>query len=454
MKKQKNSSLRMTQKEVWAYALGVLGIGAINNLIGQISYFYTDKVGLSAALAGSALLISKCVDAFTDLIMGYIVDHTKSKYGKARPWILWMAPFVLISVTMLLVVPSGLSNTGKFMYAIITNVFASAIICTAISVPYGCLLTFRTKDQNARTQMNVKRAIVNYLSGMFFSIGFVPLTAALGGTQKAWILVGVVFAAFASICMVVTFKSTKEIAVVSAQTQNTKEEGFAKDVGSLFTNKYWVIMTLAQLVVNVSYQLNSATNVYYAKWIFKSESVVGIMGAIAIIPTILGFFIIAPLVKKYGAVKVVKYGLVLGIFGAIGKAIFFSSLIGICIFGSMTAIATMPFMMVGMVLIADVADFEEWKSGKQIVGLVNSASSFGAKVGAGLGAGMIGWVLALGGYDSTAAVQSQNALDSIKIISIYIPGCLILALFILMIFFDMNKKYPNYREELIKRRKD
>ena len=109
-------------------------------------------------------------------------------------------------------------------------------------------------------------------------------------------------------------------------------------------------------------------------------------------------------------------------------------------------------MMVGMVLVADVADFEEWKSGKQIVGLVNSASSFGAKVGAGIGAGLIGWVLALGGYQADAAVQSQSALNSIMTISIYIPGALILVLFILMCMFDMNKKYPNYREELMQRR--
>lgn len=450
--KGKKKDLSMSQMQVWAYAVGVLGIGAINNLIGQFSFFYTDKVGLSAALAGSALLISKCADAFTDLVMGYIVDHTKSKYGKARPWMLWMAPFVLIAVIMLLMVPKGMSEQGKFIYAIVTNIFASAIVCTAISVPYGCLLTFRTTNQNERTQMNVKRAIVNYICGMFFSIGFVPLTAALGGTQKAWILVGVVIAAFSSICMVVTFKTTEEVAVSSARAENTKDEGFIKDVGSLLKNKYWVIIALAQLVANISYQLNSATNVYYAKWIFKSESIVGIMGAIAFLPTILGFFIIAPLVKKFGAVNVVKGGLFLGIIGAVGKAIFSTSLIGVCIFGSLTAIATMPFMMVGMVLVADVADFEEWKSGKQIVGLVNSASSFGAKVGAGIGAGLIGWVLALGGYQADAAVQSQSALNSIMTISIYIPGALILVLFILMCMFDMNKKYPNYREELMQRR--
>ncbi len=442
----------MKQKEYWEYGFGVLGICAINHLIGQFSYFYTDKVGMSAALAGSALLIAKIADGFSDLIMGYIVDHTKSKYGKARPWMLWMAPFVVISVALLVCMPREMSDNAKFIYAVVTNIFASAIVSTAISVPYGCLITFRTKEQYERTQMNIKRAIVNYICGMFFSIGFIPLTAALGGTQRAWILVAVVMAALGFLGMVVTFITIHESEKGRAQLNNTRDEGFIRDVGSLLKNKYWVIMTISQLIANVSYQLSSATNVYYAKWIFKDESIVVVMGAIAFLPTLLGFLIIAPLVKKFGALKVVRVGLVLGIIGTIGKAIFATNLIGVCIFGSLIAMSTMPYMMVVFVLIADVADFEEWKSGKQIVGLVNSASSFGAKVGAGLGAGMIGWILAIGGYASDASVQTKSALDSIMAISIYIPGGLISLLFIMMLAFDMYSKYPHFREELMNRK--
>lgn len=263
-------------------------------------------------------------------------------------------------------------------------------------------------------------------------------------------------AAVAALAMVVTFVTIKEQnslqespkAKEKKQTDNAMEE-----ISALFHNKYWVIMALAQLIANVSYSLNAATGVYYAKWIFGNESIVGVMGLIGLIPTILGFFIISPLVQRFGAIRVVKGGLLLGVIGSIGKAIFPRSFIAICGFGMLTSISTMPFMMVGMVLIANVADFEEWKSGRKMVGLVNSASSFGAKVGAGLGAGMIGWILAIGGYEASAAVQTGSAITSIFVISIWLPAVLIILLFIFMCIFDLDKKYPNYRTELLEKRK-
>lgn len=449
--------LTMHQKDFWAYGIGVAGITVITQIIGQFSYFYTDKVGLTAGLAGSALMISKIADAFTDLIMGYIVDRTKSKHGKARPWMLWMAPFVLAAVIMMLCVPTGMGMIAKFIYAIISNVFASAIVTTAISVPYACLLNYRTQSQVERTKMNVRRTIVNYFLGMFFSVAFVPLTAAMGGTQKAWIMVSVIMAAVASLAMVVTFVTIKEQNTV--QENKKQEEGkenkvdIKEEISVLFHNKYWVIMALTQLIANVCYSLNAATGVYYAKWIFGNESIVGIMGLIGFIPTILGFFIISPLVQRFGAIKVVKGGLLLGVIGSIGKALFPRSFFAVCGFGMLTSVSTMPYMMVGMVLIANVADFEEWKSGKKMVGLVNSASSFGAKVGAGLGAGMIGWILAIGGYQASAAVQTESAITSVFVISIWLPAILIILLFVLMCMYDLDKKYPNYRAELMEKRK-
>lgn len=148
--------LTMRQRDFWGYGVGVFGITAITQVIGQLTYFYTDKVGMAAALAGSALMITKIADAFTDLIMGYIVDRTHTRWGKARPWLLWMAIPTLIAIAGMLLMPSSLSDQGKFVYAIATNIFASAIVCTAISVPYACLLNFRTRNQVERTGMNIR----------------------------------------------------------------------------------------------------------------------------------------------------------------------------------------------------------------------------------------------------------------------------------------------------------
>ncbi len=441
-------TLTMGKKDIWGYGAGVGSMAVISNLVGQITFFYTDKIGLSASLAGSALLIAKIADAFTDLIMGYIVDKTNTKYGKARPWLLWMVLPVLFGVAVLLCMPAGLSDSTKFIYAIVSNVIASAIISTAISVPYACLLNYRTESQLERTKMNVSRTIVNYMFGMFFSVAFIPLTNLLGGTQYSWIMLGMAMAAIGAILLMVTFFSTKEITTKTAP----HEINFKEDVKSLFTNKYWVIMTLAQLVANINYSLAGATGVYYAKWIFGDESLVGVMGIIGFVPAILGFLFISPLVKQFGTTKVVIGGLALGIAGSVGKMLLPYNFIAVCVFGGLVSLSTMPFMMVGMVLVSNVADFEEWRSGKKIVGLVNSASSFGAKVGSGVGAGLIGWVLSAGGYDGSASAQTESAMISILGISTWIPAALVVALFVLILLFDIDKKFPDYRSELAKRR--
>ena len=444
--------LTMRQKDLWSYGVGVLGISVITGVIGQISYFYTDKVGMAAGLAGSALLITKIADAFTDLIMGQIVDHTKSKYGKARPWMLWMAIPAFLSVAALLCVPQGLSETGKFIYAIVSNIFATAIVCTAISVPYACLLNYRTRSQVERTGMNIRRTICNYVTGMILSVAFIPITKALGGTQAAWIKAGLVLAAVAMFGMFICFKVIREEdSSQSAANSSAQSVSFAKGLKLVFTNKYWIIMALAQLVANICYGLTGATNSYYARWIFGDESIVGIMGLIGFLPTLLGFFIVSPLVKKFGPTNVVKWALVLGVIGAVGRSLMPRNFWAVCGFGALSGISTMPFMMVGMVLIANVADFEEWRSGNQIVGLVNSATSFGAKVGSGVGAGLTGWILEWGGYVGTAAVQTESAIRSIFAVSIWLPGILTLILLLLMMAYDMDKKYPNFRKELQER---
>ena len=206
---------KMRERDFWAYGAGVLGVAVIGQLIAQLSFFYTDKVGMAASVAGTALMVTKIADAVTDLIMGQIVDSTHSKWGKARPWMLWMALPALLAVLGLLCVPQGLGDTGKFIYAVVTNIFATAIVCTAISVPYACLLAYRTTDQNERTSMNVHRTICNFTTGLFFSVGFIPLTNLLGGTQAAWIKVAAVVGVVAVAGMLICFKNTPE-PVVSA----------------------------------------------------------------------------------------------------------------------------------------------------------------------------------------------------------------------------------------------
>ena len=163
-----------------ADAGGQFALNGIGGLVGAITYFYTDKVGVSALMAANVLLAAKVVDAFTDLIMGKIMDNGKSPKGKCRPWFLRMAIPALIAIVALFTVPKGLSGFALAAYLFLTNIFATAIVSTAIAIPYGAILVMRTKSIDERSTMGIFRAALGYIIGMIIAIALVPITNALG----------------------------------------------------------------------------------------------------------------------------------------------------------------------------------------------------------------------------------------------------------------------------------
>lgn len=442
--------LTMRQKDLWGYGAGGLAMATITGFMGQMVYFYTDKVGFSAAMAGSALLVSKILDGLSDLIMGFLVDRTKTRWGKARPYILWMVLPTILAIALLFSMPKDLSDGLKFAYAVLTNTFATAIVYTAIVIPLNCLMYFRSRSLLERTKMGIRRTFMNIAMGMLINIIFIPITSKLGGTQQAWILVGALIAAVGAFGLFICFMTTKEVNY-DVEKEEVAKVPFLECVGILFKNKYWVLIAVSRVLVEMS--LNVSNGVYYARWIFGDESLYAIMGLISLLPTILGFFIITPLVKKFSQKDVCRYSVLIGVVGAIGKAVFAHNLIAVALFSALMYFAIMPFCILDNIMLSDIADFEEWRSGRKMIGIVNSASSFGQKIGAGLGSALLGLILTIGGYQAAASSQSDSAIASIYAVSIWIPAIILILLFLLLSAYNLDKKYPHFRTELVERNK-
>ena len=159
-------------------SLGQFALNSISGLVGQLTYFYTDKVGMAAGATATVFFICKIIDAFTDIIMGNIVDHTAPGKEKYRPWILRMTLPAAVVIVGLFTVPSNFSEVGKLAYMLITNMLLTAIIYTAICIPYGSLQVVRTNSQEERGVMGTWRAAAGYVSGMLIAIGIIPITNA------------------------------------------------------------------------------------------------------------------------------------------------------------------------------------------------------------------------------------------------------------------------------------
>ena len=434
---------------------GQFALNSISGLIGAITYFYTDKIGVAAMTAANVLLIAKIVDAFTDLIMGRIMDNGKSPKGKCRPWFLRMAIPAFVVIVALFSVPSGLSSPMLFAYLLITNVLASAVVSTAISIPYNAIQCMRTPSIEERTKMGIFRSIMGYLIGMIIAIALVPITNLLGvngvADQAAYIKFAVVLGLISMVLLLILY--AKSVEKTTAEQKQDDGVPFVKSIGMLFKNKYWVIVLISNLFSAVIFALTSASGTYYAKWILGNDNLVALMGAVGLISTFVGFGVVGPMTKKLGIRKTLMISLIIGIAGSVVRIFFPDSLIVLMTAGQLTSFAIIPLMCVCGTMNTMAMDYNDYLYGNKIVGMSASASSFGSKVAGGLGGSLIGWILAAVNYDPNATGTTTAVRYGIYAFSIYIPLAMMVALLLLTSRFDIENRYTEILRTIQARKK-
>ena len=447
----------MRFKDYFGDATGQFALNSMASLVGQITYFYTDKVGMAAGAVATVLLIVKTLDAFTDLIMGNIIDHTKPGKEKFRPWLLRAGIPAGVMMILMFTVPKNIGSVGQVAYALVTNFLLSAVLYTAMAIPYASLMTVRTNSQEERGVMGTWRAATGYVAGFIFAICIIPITNALGGTQSAWIKFGTIIGAIVILFSIICYLTSRETATESGTKEEKKEEEedlvpFKEAIGKLFHNKYWVIVLVTNLLSCILYGLTSGSGVYYCKWIFGDDNLVGILGAIGLIPTVLGFVLVGPMIKKLGVVKTLKVSFAMAIISNI--LLFFTRNIFVCyaVFGSINTFATIPMMCLVGVMTAMSIDYNEYKYGTRMVATSNSASSFGGKVGSGLGTSIIGWCLAIVGYNASLEVAPPATRAAIFVFAIIVPLIISLVMYLLVRQFDLEQKLPAMKEEIAARK--
>lgn len=439
--------------ERFCYGCGDFGCNIIYTAMSAfLLFYYTDYAGVSAAAVGTIMLVSRVFDGISDIIMGVIVDRTRSKYGKARVWILRMCiPFALAGI-LLFSVPVSLGSTAKLVYVFITYNLVSTVVYTAINVPYSSLNALMTQNPYERSVLSIFRNLLATAGTLTVNMATLPLVEFFGNNAAAWTKAFAVLGVLAVAAFLLTFAGTKErvhsVAEINGETETVS---FAEGIKSLFANKYWLMITGVLALFFLYYAVNGGTTVYYAKDILGDKNLVGTINGIFNAIQIAIMFFIAGLVKKVGKRNVFSLGLILLGAGTLvlefgGNAmpvIIASSIIrGI---GNACGGATIWAM------VSDTIDYGEWKTGHRTEGLVNSACSFGYKIGNGVGSALLGIILETGGYVGEAAVQSPSALFSIRLCFIWIPIVVFIACFVIMRFYHLDKEFDGIIRELRER---
>lgn len=442
-------SMRMT--DYLGDGLGQMPLNIMSGLVGQLTYFYTEKVGLAAGMVATMLLVAKIIDAFSDLLMGKIVDAGKSPKGKCRPWFIRMAIPVFVMIVLLFTVPKNAVSGVQAAYVLITNILITAVVYTAVAIPYGALMAMRTESSEERGKMGIFRAAFGYLAGMIIAILLIPITNMLGGTQSAWIKVAVIFGLISVLSLLLLYKVSKENVQIVEKSED-EDVQFAEGLKILFKNKYWVIMLILQFLMNISYGLSTSGGTYYAKYILGNDNIIALLGAVGLIPTFLGFILTGPMTSKLGMTKTCMVSCVMGAVACLVR-VFTPYSLATCIAGGVvTTFANIPLMCLFGAMVNNCVEYNDYKFGKRIVGMTNSANSFGGKIGSGIGASLIGWLLAAAGYKAALEVQPASVDTAIFVFGIYIPLALFVIMFILLKKYDLEKRYPEIVAELQKRK--
>lgn len=441
--------------ERFSYGCGDFGCNIIYTAMSvYLMFYYTDYAGVSSAAVGVIMLISRVFDGVSDIIMGVIVDRTKSRFGKARPWLLRMCIPFAVSGVLLFSVPTGWSSAAKLVYVFVTYNLVSTVVYTAINVPYSALNALMTQDPYERSVLSIFRNLLATAGTLAINTFTLPLVELFGNTASAWTKAFVVLGAVSVIAFLINFFGTKERVRPAVKDGEVKDVPFTKGVKALFQNKYWIMMTGMLALFFMMYSVNGGATVFYAKDILGDKNLVTTINGIFNIVQIVSMFFIAMLVKRFGKRNVFALGLVFDIVGmlvlnyssgAMSLIVVSSVIRGI---GNACGGATMWAM------VSDTIDYGEWKTGYRTEGLVNSACSFGYKIGNGIGSALLGLILELGGYVGEAAVQTAQALFSIEICFVWIPIVVYVCGLIIMKFWHLDKEFSGIIADLQKRKNE
>ncbi len=444
-------SVTLSIKEKVGYALGDTAANFIFQTMVMFQLaFYTDTFGITAAAAGTLLVVVRVFDAVFDPVMGVVADRTNTRWGKFRPWVLWTAvPFGIMG--FLTFVTPDLSAQGKLMYAYVTYIVLM-MIYSMNNLPYSALSGVMTGDLGERTTLSSYRFVFAMIAQLIIQGLALPMVLYFGAGDSArgYQFTMAIFSTLAVIFFFITFATTRERIQPAPDQKATVRQHF----GDLMKNGPWFAMFILTLVLFITLSMRGSVTLYYFKYYVGDESFFSLFNVLGTTATIIGIFFSKRMAMRFGK-----------------RNVFMAGLFGTAIFTALFVFlppAALTLMIVTEVLrqfiygftipllwamMADVADYSEWRNNRRATGIVFSAIVFALKAGLGFGGAITGYVLTLYGYVPNVA-QSAAALNGIVMTMSIYPAVTFAVCGVILLFYGITKQTElRMAEELTERRK-
>jgi len=466
--------MKIGLSEKIGYGLGDMSSSMFWKLFGAyLMLFYTDVFGISAAVVGTMFAVTRVWDSFFDPVVGAFADRTSSRWGRFRPYLLFLAvPFGLIGVVTFLTPP--FDNTGKIVYAYVTYALMM-MVYSAINVPYASLLGVMSPDPSHRNTLATYRMTFAYLGSFIALLLFMPLVNAFGGgnvsgpthlwftaPQFGWFMAVVVIAAICVVLFLACFALTKE----RVEPIKHEKTSLKTDFRDLVHNKPWWILLGAGVSSLVFNSIRDGATVYYFKY-YVDETAVGnisILGLPFVLSgiylgvgqaaNIVGVILAAPVSNRIGKRNTFISSMALA---TVLSVIFFwlnkDQLYLIFVFQIFISICAGSIFPLLWSMYADCADYSELRTGNRATGLIFSSSSMSQKFGWAFGSAITGWMLAQFGFKANA-VQSAETIQGIKMFLSILPAVGALLSLVFIYFYPLSEsKMKKITAELQEKRK-
>ena len=429
-----------------------------------LAIFYTDVFGIPAAAVGTMFLVTRIWDTANDPIMGIIGDRTNTRWGKFRPWLLWVAgPFAIIGV--LLFSAPDMSVNGKIAYAYITYSLMM-MAYTAINVPYASLLGVMTADPDQRTTFASYRMVFAFAGSLLVVAVYQPLVDFFDNTinvdtDEAYQLTMTIIGILAVIFFLMTFSWTRERIKPPKGQQNSLRE----DLRNLFGNIPWFIVLAAGVMTLIFNSVRDGVAMYYFKYYVIDETALSISSATFTYSTLyfflgqatnmIGVMMAKPVSATIGKKRTFIYAMFLA---ALLSSLFYfcnrENYLFIYLLQALISFCAGIIFPLMWSMYADAADYSQYKTGRRATGLIFSASSMSQKLGWTLGGAVTMWLLAFFGFEANVD-QTPETINGIKYMISFIPGIAALISGATMIFYQLSdQKMKKIMTELEKIRKE
>ena len=392
--------------------------------------YLTDTIGMSSGIVGTLMMVSKLFDGVTDIFFGSMIDKTKSKMGKARPWMLWAYIGCSAMIVMLFMIPAGISSFAQYAWFFIAYTLLNAVFYTANNIAYSALTALITKNDSERVQMGSVRFMFAFGTSLLIQTITVGAVDLLGGGAGGWKAVAIIYAVIGLVVNTISVLSVKELPEEELESGNSVNEdiqeekyGLKTAAKMLISNKYYIIICVMYILMQI-FTATLNMGIFFMTYILGDKSLLGVFAWAINIPLIGGLLLTPFLVKRFkGMYKLNLSGYILATVarGLVIVAGYMGNVPLMLLFSGIASLGMSPLQGDLNALIAECSEYTFLTKGKRVDGTMYSCTSLGVKIGGGIGTALAGWLLDASGYIPNAAVQAASCINMLYFMYLWIP---------------------------------